>query len=101
MAPRYWRLDPEQLKAAKKEFDDLEAQEIIRRSSSQLTSPLHMAKKEDGGWILAAMQGLQAFKLANGLLETGPAEGLSSDTSEGGGCAQNCHHHSFWPVQVS
>ncbi len=47
---KYRRLDPEWLAAAKKEFRDLEAQGIIRRSSSQWASPLHMVKKPDGSW---------------------------------------------------
>ena len=50
VAAKYRRLDPERLKAAKKEFDDLEAQGIIRRSNSQWASPLHMVRKEDGSW---------------------------------------------------
>ncbi len=50
VAAKYRRLDPERLKAAKKEFAELEAQGIIRRSDSQWASPLHMVKKEDGSW---------------------------------------------------
>jgi len=44
------RLDPERLAAAKAEFAELEKQDIIRRSSSSWSSPLHMVKKPDGTW---------------------------------------------------
>ncbi len=47
---KYRRLDLVRLAAAKKEFRELEAQGIIRRSSSQWASPLHMVKKPDGSW---------------------------------------------------
>jgi len=50
VSSRYRRLDPEKLAAAKKEFEDLERQGIIRRSSSSWSSPLHMVKKPDGTW---------------------------------------------------
>jgi len=49
-AARYRRLDPAKLKAAKEEFSQLEKQGIVRRSSSQWASPLHMVKKPDGSW---------------------------------------------------
>lgn len=44
------RLDPEKLAIAKKEFTDMEAMGIIRRSNSPWASPLHMVRKENGGW---------------------------------------------------
>ena len=44
------RLDPEKLQCAKKEFQELEAAGIIRRSNSPWSSPLHMVKKKDGSW---------------------------------------------------
>ena len=47
---KYRRLDNERLEAAKKEFAELEKQGIIRRSSSNWASPLHMVKKADGTW---------------------------------------------------
>ena len=47
---RYRRLDSEKLVAAKAEFQDLERQGIVRRSSSSWASPLHMVRKEDGSW---------------------------------------------------
>ena len=47
---RYRRLDNKRLEAAKKEFAELEKQGIIRRSSSNWASPLHMVKKADGIW---------------------------------------------------
>jgi len=44
------RLDQEKLQCAKKEFQELEAAGIIRRSNSPWASPLHMVKKKDGSW---------------------------------------------------
>ena len=43
-------LDPDKLRVAKDEFAKLEAAGIIRRSDSPWSSPLHMARKKDGGW---------------------------------------------------
>jgi hypothetical protein len=39
---KYRRLDPERLAAAKAEFDAMEKQGVVRRSSSNWASPLHM-----------------------------------------------------------
>jgi hypothetical protein len=47
---RFRRLDAEKLAAAKAEFDAMEKQGIIRRSSSCWSSPLHMVMKPDGTW---------------------------------------------------
>ena len=47
---KYRRLDNERLEAAKKEFAEVEKQGIIRRSSSNWASPLHMVKKADVTW---------------------------------------------------
>ena len=44
------RLDPVKLADAKREFQELEAAGIIRRSNSPWASPLHMVKKKDGSW---------------------------------------------------
>ena len=44
------RLNPEKLKAAKSEFTKMEQLGIVRRSSSQWASPLHMVKKPNGEW---------------------------------------------------
>ena len=44
------RLSPEKLAAAKKEFDEMEAMGIIRRSNSPWSSPLHIVPKPSGGW---------------------------------------------------
>jgi hypothetical protein len=49
---RFRRLDPGKLEAAKKEFEQMEADGIIRRSSSCWASPLHMVRKPDGSWRL-------------------------------------------------
>ncbi len=50
VAAKYRRLDSGRLKAAQAEFRDLERQGIVRRSSSNWSSPLHMVKKADGSW---------------------------------------------------
>lgn len=44
------RLSTEKLIAAKKEFEILLKQGIIRPSKSPWSSPLHLVKKSDGGW---------------------------------------------------
>ncbi len=44
---RFQRLDPGQLEATKKEFEQMEADGIIRWSSSCWASPLHMVQKSD------------------------------------------------------
>jgi hypothetical protein len=50
VASKYRRLDSTKLALAKEEFEALEKQGIIRRSSSNWSSPLHMVKKADGSW---------------------------------------------------
>ena len=47
---RFRRLDAAKLAAAKKDFAKMEAEGIIRRSSSNWSSPLHMVMKPDGTW---------------------------------------------------
>ena len=47
---KYRRLDNNRLEATKKELAELEKQGIIRQSSSNWASPLHMVKKSDGTW---------------------------------------------------
>jgi Reverse transcriptase (RNA-dependent DNA polymerase) len=47
---KFRRLDPVRLAAAKKEFSQMLAAGVIRRSSSRWASPLHMVKKKDGTW---------------------------------------------------
>ena len=44
------RLDADKLNATKKIFYDWERDGVVRRSSSQWSSPLHMVKKKDGSW---------------------------------------------------
>jgi RNase H-like domain found in reverse transcriptase/Reverse transcriptase (RNA-dependent DNA polymerase)/Integrase zinc binding domain/Integrase core domain len=47
---KYRRLDPDRLAAAKAEFEELERQGVVRKSSSNWASPLHMVRKPDGSW---------------------------------------------------
>ncbi len=49
---RFGRLDPGKFEAAKKEIEQMEADSIIRQSSSCWASPLHMVQKSDGSWRL-------------------------------------------------
>ena len=44
------RLPPDKLATAKAEFDRMQDMGIVRRSSSQWASPLHMVPKASGGW---------------------------------------------------
>ena len=44
------RLPPEKLTVAREEFKVMEELGIIRRSSSQWSSPLHLVPKSSGGW---------------------------------------------------
>ena len=50
VAARYRRLDAAKLKAAQADFREMERQGVIRRSSSNWASPLHLVKKADGTW---------------------------------------------------
>jgi Reverse transcriptase (RNA-dependent DNA polymerase) len=47
---KYRRLDPDCLAAARAEFEELERQGVVRKSSSNWASPLHMVRKPDGTW---------------------------------------------------
>ena len=50
MAAKYRRLDAAKLKAVQAEFREMERQGVIRWSSSNWASPLHLVKKADGTW---------------------------------------------------
>jgi Reverse transcriptase (RNA-dependent DNA polymerase) len=47
---KFRRLDGVKLAAAKAEFEKMEQDGVIRRSTSPWASPLHMVEKADGGW---------------------------------------------------
>lgn len=44
------RLDPVRLQAAKKEFEDMLANGVARRSESPWSSALHLVRRKDDGW---------------------------------------------------
>jgi hypothetical protein len=50
IASRFRRLDGEKLAAAKKEFEQLERDGIVRGSDCPWSSPLHMVEKGDRSW---------------------------------------------------
>ncbi len=50
IASRFWRLEGGKLEAARHEFEVMEREGIIRRSTSPWASPLHMVAKKDGSW---------------------------------------------------
>ncbi len=50
IASKFRKLDGEKLAEAKAEFKQLEEDDIIQRSTSPWSSPLHMVKKADGSW---------------------------------------------------
>ncbi len=47
---KFRRLDAEKLQAAKAEFEQLEREGIVQRSTTPWASPLHMVMKKDGKW---------------------------------------------------
>jgi cleavage and polyadenylation specificity factor subunit 1 len=50
IASRFRRLEGAKLEAARKEFEAMEREGVIERSTSPWASPLHMAPKKDGSW---------------------------------------------------
>jgi len=54
---KFRRLDPEKLAAAKAEFDRMEAEGIVQRSSSAWSSPLHMVRRATAAGAPAATFG--------------------------------------------
>jgi Reverse transcriptase (RNA-dependent DNA polymerase) len=50
IASKFRCLDGEKLAAAKAEFQKMESDGIVRRSTSPWASPLHMVEKADGSW---------------------------------------------------
>lgn len=50
MTAKFRRLEGDKLAAARKEFESLEKEGIVRRSNSCWASPLHMVEKTDGSW---------------------------------------------------
>jgi cleavage and polyadenylation specificity factor subunit 1 len=50
IASRFRRLEGSKLEAARREFEEMERDGIIQRSTSPWASPLHMVPKKDGTW---------------------------------------------------
>jgi hypothetical protein len=50
IASRFRRLECAKLEAARREFEAMEREWIIERSTSPWASPLHMVPKKDGSW---------------------------------------------------
>jgi hypothetical protein len=50
ISTKFRRLDAEKRQAAKAEFEQLEREGIVQRSTSPWASPLHMVMKKDGSW---------------------------------------------------
>jgi hypothetical protein len=50
IASRFWRLEGAKLEAARKEFEAMECDGIVQRSTSPWASPLHIVLKKDGSW---------------------------------------------------
>ncbi len=50
IASKFRKLDGEKLAVTKAEFRQLEEDDIIQRSTSPWSSPLHMVRKTDGSW---------------------------------------------------
>ena len=50
LAARFRRLEGDKLQAAREEFDQMERDGIVRRSTSPWASPLHLVAKKDGSW---------------------------------------------------
>ena len=50
LASRFHRLEGAKLQAARAEFDQMEKDIIVRRSTSPWASPLHMVPKKDSSW---------------------------------------------------
>ncbi len=50
IASKFRRLDAEKLQVSKAEFEQLEQEGIVQRSTSPWASPLHMVMKKDGSW---------------------------------------------------
>jgi hypothetical protein len=50
IASRFRRLEGAKLEAARKEFEAMERDGIVQRSTSPWASPLHMVPKKDGSW---------------------------------------------------
>jgi hypothetical protein len=50
IASRFRRLEGAKLEAARREFEEMERDGIVQRSTSPWASPLHMVPKKDGTW---------------------------------------------------
>ncbi len=104
---------------ANAEFKQLEEDNIIQRSSSPWSSPLHMVKKADGSWRpcgdfqrLNLVTEPDVYPLPNMLDFTAKAagctvfskielrKGITPNPSQPRGRAEDSHHYPFQPVRV-
>ncbi len=116
--PFRW-LDAEKLAAAKADFMKMEAEGIIRRSSSPWASPLHLVKKPDSGghtetfaastmwlrwtpilfsiWWTFLLESLDAKNFLKLIWEKVIFKFLWIHMTY---LRTACHHHPFWPLRV-
>ena len=110
----FQRLDNAKLAVAKAEFQQLEKEGIVRPSSSDWASPLHMVQKSDGSWRpcgdfhhLNLISEADCYPLPNmaeqpvgghGFQQSRPQEGLPPDPCPSLQHEEDSHHHPFWPL---